>query len=141
MKFVIINLDDRTEFWSNMIGWTSISTADEFDHEELVKVNLPMQGAWVPAPLVDLELPSYGMFTPEGGAIVGNLIQEMTPDVGEGWWDFWDRFKKATIERGREAGIDTGEIGDTACREEVMDHYEDRGVWAAKRNGEMVWVG
>lgn len=38
--------DDGWLYWSNEIGWVSISDADIFSHDEMLSFNLPMNSFW-----------------------------------------------------------------------------------------------
>jgi hypothetical protein len=52
VKFIIINLDrdEGNTYWSNVDGWGDSDSATRFDHADLLIVNLPLPGAWVPDP-------------------------------------------------------------------------------------------
>jgi hypothetical protein len=41
-------LDDERLYWSNTVGWVSIELCDAFSADEKAKLNLPLNGEWVP---------------------------------------------------------------------------------------------
>lgn len=52
MKFVIQNVNDKS-YWNNQDGWVEhLECADFFNGPELSRLNLPLEGAWIPIDLV-----------------------------------------------------------------------------------------
>lgn len=44
--YLIRNVNDHDEYWSNEFGWTSRSYADLFSDKEKHHFNLPLDGEW-----------------------------------------------------------------------------------------------
>lgn len=135
MKFIIINLEremlaDERTYWSNEDGWVDVNSATRFDHAEIVKVNLPFLGAWVPDPdFVEDEDPHYGMFSDEGNAAVHTFLMAFPPTKGESWSDYFWRAEFMVTQDGKRQGMDFTEVGDTVVREAIWNFVNHKGNW------------